>query len=246
MLAFGASTDQVDEIARMGKPTTLENLVRFCDAIETLYTRDYLRKPMPRDLQKLLQKAEARGFPGMIGSIDYMYGQWENYQLPSKEIMGIKKGEKVLFWKPLLHSIHGFGMPFRSCWILKQPERATSIPGIQRCVERSAAHTFDEEVLHSIMMTCIILHNMIVEDEYDYNTPEVFEPDPMNTTFTRIYERPMGANGQPLEHELLVRDGRSNNYMIDRYTEMQSSYIHERRQVGLMEHLWVVRGNDGE
>ncbi|CAL2237661.1 unnamed protein product [Prunus armeniaca] len=52
----------------------------------------------------------------------------------------------------------------------------------------------------------------------------------------------MGANGQPLEHKPLVRDGRFNNHMIDRYTEMQSSYIHERRQVDLMEHLWAVRG----
>ncbi|CAL9025078.1 unnamed protein product [Prunus brigantina] len=50
----------------MGKSTALESLVRFCDAVETLYTRDYLRRPTPRDLQRLLQKAEARGFPGMI------------------------------------------------------------------------------------------------------------------------------------------------------------------------------------
>ncbi|KAI5342461.1 hypothetical protein L3X38_010336 [Prunus dulcis] len=68
MLAYGSFADQVDEIARMGKSTTLESLVRLCDAIETLYSRDYLYKPIPRDLQKLLQKAEARGFPGMIGS----------------------------------------------------------------------------------------------------------------------------------------------------------------------------------
>ncbi|KAI5350914.1 hypothetical protein L3X38_003805 [Prunus dulcis] len=59
MLAYGASADQVDEIAQMGKSTTLEALVRFCQAVETLYTRDYLRKPTPRDLQRLLQKAEA-------------------------------------------------------------------------------------------------------------------------------------------------------------------------------------------
>ncbi|CAL2237001.1 unnamed protein product [Prunus armeniaca] len=63
MLAYGASVDQVDEVARMGKSTTLEALVRFCDAVENLYTRDYLRRPTPRDLQRLLQKAEARGFP---------------------------------------------------------------------------------------------------------------------------------------------------------------------------------------
>ncbi|KAI5327905.1 hypothetical protein L3X38_027301 [Prunus dulcis] len=40
----------VDEIAPMGKSTTLEALVRFCDEVETLYTRDYLRRPTSRDL----------------------------------------------------------------------------------------------------------------------------------------------------------------------------------------------------
>ncbi|KAI5353389.1 hypothetical protein L3X38_006282 [Prunus dulcis] len=51
MLAYGAFADQVDEIARMGKSTTLEALVRFSQAIETLYTMDYLRRPTPKDLQ---------------------------------------------------------------------------------------------------------------------------------------------------------------------------------------------------
>ena len=61
---------------------------------------------------------------------------------------------------------------------------------------RGAACIFDEEVLRSIMMTCIILHNMIVEDEYDYDAADVYEPDPMNTTLTRIYEKPIGPNGE--------------------------------------------------
>ncbi|CAL8999807.1 unnamed protein product [Prunus brigantina] len=69
MLAYGSFADQVDEIARMGKSTILESLVRFFDAVETLYTRDYLRRPTPRDLQRLLQKAESRGFPGMIVAV---------------------------------------------------------------------------------------------------------------------------------------------------------------------------------
>ncbi|XP_021803312.1 uncharacterized protein LOC110747448 [Prunus avium] len=146
MLAYGASVDHVDEIVRMGKSTILECLVRFCDAIENLYTRDYLRKPTPRDLQRLLRKAKARDF---------------------------------------------------------------------------------------------------LEDEYDYDALEVFEPDPMNTALTRIYERPMGANGQPMEHELLIRDDRYNNLMIDRYQEMQSLYVHEKRQVDLIEHLWDMKGNHG-
>ncbi|BFG26171.1 hypothetical protein CerSpe_124450 [Prunus speciosa] len=76
---------------------------------------------------------------------------------------------------------------------------------------RGAARMLDEEVLRSIMMTCIILHNMIMEDENDCDAPEVFKPDPRNMAVTRIYERPMGANEQPMEQEPLIRDGRYNN-----------------------------------
>ncbi|KAI5351692.1 hypothetical protein L3X38_004583 [Prunus dulcis] len=63
MLAFSASTNQVDEIARMGKSIILESLVRFCDAIETLYMMDYLSKPTLRDLQRFLQKGRSSRFP---------------------------------------------------------------------------------------------------------------------------------------------------------------------------------------
>ncbi|XP_021809583.1 uncharacterized protein LOC110753085 [Prunus avium] len=57
MLVYGASAEQVDEIARMGKSTILECLVRFSNVIEKLYTRKYLRKPTARDLPRLVQKA---------------------------------------------------------------------------------------------------------------------------------------------------------------------------------------------
>ncbi|XP_050125756.1 uncharacterized protein LOC126603034 [Malus sylvestris] len=50
MLVYGASADQVDKIARMGKTTVLESLMRFCSTIEALYTNEYLRTPTPRDM----------------------------------------------------------------------------------------------------------------------------------------------------------------------------------------------------
>ncbi|XP_021817976.1 uncharacterized protein LOC110760096 [Prunus avium] len=122
----------------------------------------------------------------------------------------------------------------------KDVERYFGILQAHWGIIRGAARMFDEEVLQSIMMTCIILYNMIVEDEYDYDAPEVFESDPMNTALIRIYERPMGPNGHPLEHEPFLRD---NNPMIDHYQEMQSLYGHDRRQVDLIEHLWEMKGN---
>ncbi|XP_020417951.1 uncharacterized protein LOC109948671 [Prunus persica] len=70
---------------------------------------------------------------------------------------------------------------------IKDVETCFGIRQAQWAFIRGAAPLFDEEVLRSIMMTCIILHNMIVEDEYDYDAADVYEPDPMNTALTRIY-----------------------------------------------------------
>ncbi|KAM1800269.1 hypothetical protein ACFX11_031999 [Malus domestica] len=50
ILAYGAAADQVDEITRMGKLTILESLMRFCSAIEYIYTTEYLRRPTHMDL----------------------------------------------------------------------------------------------------------------------------------------------------------------------------------------------------
>ncbi|XP_070660511.1 uncharacterized protein [Malus domestica] len=58
MLAYGASADQVDEITRIGKTIVLESLMRFCSAIEALYTNEYLRTPTQRDIRRLLRKDE--------------------------------------------------------------------------------------------------------------------------------------------------------------------------------------------
>ncbi|CAL2233773.1 unnamed protein product [Prunus armeniaca] len=234
MLAYGASAEQVDEIAMMGKSTVLECL--------------------------------ARGFPGMIGSIDCMHWQWKNCPTVWQGEYENRKGKK----SKILEAVASF-----DCWVWhaffgvtgsqndlnvlgqssvfdeeksfaafqegykKDVERCFGILQAHWAIIRDAARMLDEEVVRSIMMTCIILHNMIVEDEYDYDAPEVFEPDPMNTTLTRIYERPIRPNGQPMELEPLLRDGQYNNPMIDRYQEIQSSYVHERRQLDLIE----MKGN---
>ncbi|CAL9015681.1 unnamed protein product [Prunus brigantina] len=234
------SRKQVDEIERMGKSTILECLVRFCDTMENLYTREYLHKPTPRDLQRLLQKAEAqreygnrKGQKSIILEAVASFDCWVWHAFFG--VAGSQNDLNVLGQSPVFAS---FQKGYR-----KDVERCFGI--LQACwaIIRVAARMLDEEVLRSIMMTCIILHNMIVEDEYDYDAPEVFEPDPMNTALTRIYERPMGPDGQLMEPEPLLRDGQYNNPMIDRYQEMQSSYVHERRQLDLIEHLWEMKGN---
>ncbi|KAM1505479.1 hypothetical protein ACFXTO_001461 [Malus domestica] len=45
---------------------------------QKVYKDEYLREPNQEDLNRLLRKAEDRGFPGMIGSLDCMHWDWKN------------------------------------------------------------------------------------------------------------------------------------------------------------------------
>uniref|UniRef100_A0A0D3D6B3 Myb-like domain-containing protein n=1 Tax=Brassica oleracea var. oleracea TaxID=109376 RepID=A0A0D3D6B3_BRAOL len=56
---------------------------KFCGSYEAakiiyLFGDEYLRRPTPVDLQRLLDIGEHRGFLGMIGSIDCMHWEWKN------------------------------------------------------------------------------------------------------------------------------------------------------------------------
>ena len=73
MLAYGVAVDVVDEYIKIGSTTVLECLRRFCKGIIQLYEQVYLRVPTQDGLQRILHVSEMRGFPGMIGSIDYMH-----------------------------------------------------------------------------------------------------------------------------------------------------------------------------
>ncbi|KAI5318337.1 hypothetical protein L3X38_038045 [Prunus dulcis] len=100
----------------------------------------------------------------------------------------------------------------------------------QKSVNLEAVAGFDTWVWHAFFR--------VARSQNDLNVLGSHEHD--------LYERPMGPSGEQFEPDQLVRDGRFMTRMIDRYTEMQSSYIHERCQLDLMEHLWAVKGNEDE
>ncbi|KAM1376986.1 hypothetical protein COP1_038678 [Malus domestica] len=280
MLAYGASADQVDEIARMGKTTVLESLMRFCSAIEALYTKEYLRTPTSRDMRRLLRKGEMRGFPGMIGGIDCMHWTWKNCPRAQNDL-------NVLTQSPVFDELLQGNSPRCTYWVngtqyegsyylavgiyprwstfvktvphpqtekekhfakcqegcRKDVERCFGILQARWAIVRAAARMFDVEALRSIMMTCIILHNMIVEDEYDYDAVDEYEPDPMNNSRTRIYCAHDGTE-DPVQHEPLERDGRYNELIVQRYTNVQEPYWHVTRQNDLIEHQWGLHGGE--
>ena len=124
----------------------------------------------------------------------------------------------------------------------KDVERCFGILQARWAIVRGAARMFDVESLRSIMMTCVILHNMIVEDEFDYDAVDEYEPesDTMNNSRTQIYCA-HDATEEPVQHEPLERDGRYNERVIQRYTALQRSSMHNDRQIDLIEHQWALK-----
>ncbi|XP_057807788.1 uncharacterized protein LOC131022350 [Salvia miltiorrhiza] len=78
VLAYGSSTDVVDEYLRMSEAATRIFLIKFVEGIISCFSDEYLRRPTEQDLARLLYIGEERGFPGMIGSIDCMHWEWKN------------------------------------------------------------------------------------------------------------------------------------------------------------------------
>jgi hypothetical protein len=77
VLAHGGPVDRLDEYLHMGQSTILEIVNHFTRAIVDIYGPTYLREPTASDVAWLLQKAEARRFPGMLGCLDCMHWEWE-------------------------------------------------------------------------------------------------------------------------------------------------------------------------
>jgi len=77
MLAYGIPADFLDDSVRLGESTIIECLKHFVKAVVEVFGEEYLRAPNAQDISRLLAINNARGFPGMLGSIDCMHWKWE-------------------------------------------------------------------------------------------------------------------------------------------------------------------------
>jgi hypothetical protein len=69
MLAYGGSTDFLDEGLWMGESTALKTVKEFATIVVEVFGDEFLRPPSESELQHILLVNEACGFPGMIESL---------------------------------------------------------------------------------------------------------------------------------------------------------------------------------
>ncbi|KAL0016727.1 hypothetical protein SO802_003796 [Lithocarpus litseifolius] len=111
----------------------------------------------------------------------------------------------------------------------KDVESAFGVLQARFTIVRGPARFFLLETLQKIMKACIILHNMIVEDERDDN--EVVDLD---------YEQIDGVDNPPLQ----VLNEQSDGFLayIERYERIRDQEIHFQLQSDLIEYLWKLQG----
>ena len=111
----------------------------------------------------------------------------------------------------------------------KDVERAFGVLQAHFAIVRGPAQFFHLETLQKIMKACIILHNMIIEDERDDN--EVVDLD---------YEQNDRVDNPPLQ-VLREQNDEFLSY-IERHGSIRDREIHFQLQSDLIEHLWQLQG----
>uniref|UniRef100_A0A0D3BIL9 Myb-like domain-containing protein n=1 Tax=Brassica oleracea var. oleracea TaxID=109376 RepID=A0A0D3BIL9_BRAOL len=199
VLAYGSALDAVDEYLRLGATTARLCVENFVEVIINLFGDEYLRRPTLADLQRLLHIGELRGFPGMIGSNDCMHWEWKNRLTAWKGqySRGTLNDINVLDRSPVFNDIINGrarqvnfsvnGREYHLAYYLtdgpkavffaqhqeavrKDVERAFGVLQARFAIVKNPALSWDKVKIGKIMRACIILHNMIVEDERDEYT----------------------------------------------------------------------------
>ncbi|XP_068302726.1 uncharacterized protein [Pyrus communis] len=200
MLAYVSLTDAMGDTYGMSESTCLDNLTEYCYTIVQLYKEEYLHQPNQTDLDRLIRKAEDRGFMAMIGfqnditvlghlplfnnlmegkspQLDY-YVNGRQYNMRYYLADGIYPR-----WATLVQAIANPTNDTERWFTLHQEayqkdvKRAFGILQAQWKIIKETAKGLSQENLNSIMMLCIILHNMIVEDDWDRYIDGEFDDD---------------------------------------------------------------------
>ncbi|KAK9187712.1 hypothetical protein WN944_019110 [Citrus x changshan-huyou] len=179
MLAYGMPIDASDEYIKIGESTTIESLKRFCRTIVEVFVEQYLRSPNTNDAARLLH-VRKDGTPTIIleAVVDYDIWIWHaHFGLP-----GSNNDINVLEASHLFANLASEAYQ-------KDVKRAFEVLQSRFAIVAGPSRFWIKHELHDIMIVCIIIHNMIIEDERDVNaTINDWMQTPIPTVAIRVDE----------------------------------------------------------
>uniref|UniRef100_A0A0D3DIJ8 DDE Tnp4 domain-containing protein n=1 Tax=Brassica oleracea var. oleracea TaxID=109376 RepID=A0A0D3DIJ8_BRAOL len=230
ILTYGQSGDTYDEYLRLGESTALLCLENFTNGIIQLFGDEYLRRPTADDLRRLLDNGEARGFPGMICSIDCTLNDINGLdRSPVFDDILQGRAPRVNF-KVNNHKYRLKAELFarRQETVRKDVECAFGVLQARFAIVKNPALLWDKE---KIMKTSVILHNMIVENECDGYTQ---------------YDTSDFEAGESSRSSKAKRRKSVNVPMLDICNQIRDPQIHDRLKADLVENVWKKYGNHDE
>ncbi|XP_047942491.1 uncharacterized protein LOC125189237 [Salvia hispanica] len=216
-LAYGGSADMFDEYLQCGETTGNECLKNFCQGVREIFGGHYLRSPDAADCQFLLDwHWRTHGFPGMLGSIDCMHWQWKNCPTAwrGQFTTGYKDSRKY------------FARAQESA--RKDVERAFGVLQARFALVKGPTCFYYQGDIADIMYACIIMHNMIIEDEHEgvLNVTSVASSSHGVSTESESARRGVPYN----EHE-----------RFKAFMDIHQKEAHRALQHDMIEELWANR-----
>ncbi|XP_047978831.1 uncharacterized protein LOC125220727 [Salvia hispanica] len=170
-LAYGSTADMFDEYLHVEDTTGRECLKKFCKLVVEAFGDTYLRRPTADDCQSLVRMHETvHGFPGMLGSINS--GSNNDINVLNSSTLFV---DQCMGRGPAIQFIangrtHHMGPNPNQESARKDVERAFGVLQSRWVIVKGPARFWYKEVIADVMYACIIMHNMIVEQERGHVT----------------------------------------------------------------------------
>ncbi|XP_010677857.1 uncharacterized protein LOC104893448 [Beta vulgaris subsp. vulgaris] len=228
LLAYDTSADSVDDYLRISASLARDSLQHFVEGVVSHFSDEYLRRPTETDLNRLLFAVEQRGFPGRCNDINVLDRSPLFNDVFEGRVPPVNYVES-------LFAQHQEG-------VRKDVERAFGVLQARFAIVRQPALARDREMLGKIIIACIIIHNMIVEDERDsyslHCDPNDYEEPPPPSSSQQNAQN----FNEPFRYETSEnRIANLQTYMTNR-VRIHDKPMHDRLKADLVENIWMKFG----
>ncbi|XP_052143087.1 uncharacterized protein LOC127762654 [Oryza glaberrima] len=216
MLAYDIPADSLDEVVRISESTMIEAFKHFVKAVVDVFADQYLRAPIAEDTARLMAINTPRGFPGLLGCIDCSLNDINVLQRSplfqrltsgtASELEFMVNGKKYTMGYYLADGIYPSWATFVKTisnpqgnkrihyakvqeGVRKDVERAFGVLQARFAMVRGPARFWDTETLWYIMTACVIMHNMIIDNERDQDVDYDYDQEDSEVLRKEEYQR---------------------------------------------------------